>query len=240
MAQFLNQNNLEQPQQANLQNAANILPMMMNPMFLNPFLNVPNLADFSPPINSNNLNSNNGSDSTSTTNGLPAENPTENVNQAQNDNQNDVDLQNNGWLDMINIFWNILILLSLLSASYCRTIFVLSIGLFYFFYQSGFFSSVLTRFFGDFAPMPVNNHNPPINEDQLQQMMDNAQIPAMRRRNVASDTPGDNIQENETNTIDNNQPEQHFMINKLRFCWIVISSLFSSLMPHNEPAVPVN
>lgn len=245
MTQFLNHqnNNLDQPQQSNnVYNTATSLPMI-NPMLFNSLLTVPNLTDFSTLVNGNLNNNSNNSTNTADNGGpvgQPADNATANENQAQNnnDNQNEVDgVPNNGLLDMINIFWNILILLSLISASFSRTIFVLSVGFLYYLYQSGFFSLLRIRIFGDyFIPNVNNNHNDlPINEEQLQQMMDDLDRRAPpRRRIVDSNRSADNTD------INNNQPEQNFMINKFRFCWMVISSLFSSLMPHNGPMIPAN
>lgn len=242
MTQLLNQNNLEQPAQSPVSSAFPPLmsPVMMNPMFFNPFLSVPNLAGF--PVITSNLNSTTAAPAANDS-GLgaasppPTDNPTEgerlNDNQAQNNNENEGDQLNN-WLD---IFWNTLIFLSLISASFSRSLFVLGVSFLYYLYQSGFFGQLRVRLFGGTLRNDVNNRQLPNNEEQIQQMMDeNVEVAGLRRRNV------NNQEVIDANATTDPNTNQHFVLNKLRFLAMVISSLFSSLMPHNGPAnvIPAN
>jgi len=255
MTQFLaNQNsNLDQPSQPPFTNMYNT---MMNPIFFNPILTVPNLAtttDFSPfSLNTSNNNNNNlnatttttANSSTNTENGSTSDSMDNNRaanDQAQNNNDLNDDAQN-GWLDLINIFWNILILLSVVSASITRTLFVVCICFIYYHYQSGFFSRLRIRLFGtDLRPTNQNNNNnnPPNNEEQLQEMMDNDIPDGLRRRNVQPTTQNQSNAEN-TDINNNEQEQNNFVLSKFRFFWMVITSLFSSLMPHNGPEIPAN
>lgn len=226
MVQFLNNNNnLEQPQTTT--NVYNNLPIM-NPMFFNPFLNLSNSTNFTPLINS--------SSSTNTLNDSSNSRPIENEPVAnENVQDNEAEVQNN-WLDMINMFWNFFILLLMLSASLSRALFVFACSLIYYLYQTGFFSGIFVRLFGggNNVNNNINRNRQPNNEEQIQQMMDdNVEIHGLRRRHVNNEDVTD------ANTdINNNQ--QHFVLNKFRFFWMIISSLFSSLMPHNDPLVPAN
>ena len=240
MTQFLNQNGADQPAQspATVPSFPMVSPIMMNPMLFNPFISVPNLAGF-PVINSN-LNSTTATNAnlSAAPAGDRAEGERLNENPAgQNNNENDGDAPNN-WLD---IFWNTLIFLSLISASFTRSLFVLGVSFIYYSYQSGFFGQLRVRLFGGVL-RNVNNENQrnlPNNEEQLQAMMDdNREVPGLRRRNMNN---SDAVADATAAATDLNN-NQHFVLNKLRFVCMVISSLFSSLMPHNGPAnvVPAN
>lgn len=247
MSQFLNhQNGLEQSSQSSTNGAATaavtsfpmVNPFVISPMFFSPFLSVPNLAGL--PVLNNNLNSSTASTTNANLaapqNGDPTDGERLNENAAQNNNENDGEPPNN-WLD---IFWNTLIFLSLISASFTRSLFVLSVSFVYYLYQSGFFGTLRVRWFGGVLRNVnnENNRNLPNNEEQIQQMMDeNLEAPGLRRRNVNNDPDNQSAQ---PATDPNNN--QHFVLNKLRFVCMVISSLFSSLMPDNGPAnvVPGN
>lgn len=241
MTQLLNQNSLEQPAQSPVSavGAGGSFPAMspiitMNPMFFNTFLSVPNLTGF--PVISSNLNSTTAPAANDSLGSPPqTENPTEserlNDNQAQNNNENDGEPLNN-WLD---IFWNTLIFLSLISASFSRSLFVLGVSFIYYLYQSGFFGTLRVRLFGGVLRNEVNDHNLPNNEEQIQQMMDeNLEVAGLRRRNVNNQEAVDANAATEPNN-------QHFVLNKLRFFAMVISSLFSSLMPNGPTnVIPAN
>ena len=229
MTQFLNQNGLEQSPQSPANQTATMSPILMNPMLFNPFFfPVPNLAGF--PVITSNLNSTTAANANSNGDAPPADDQTEpeRPNDNQNNNENDGEPPNN-WLD---IFWNTLIFLSLISASFTRSLFVLGISFIYYLYQAGFFGTLRVRWFGGVLRNVnnENNRNLPNNEEQIQQMMDeNRELPGLRRRNV-------NNQDVVEPAVVTGADNQHFVLNKLRFACMVISSLFSSLMPHNVPA----
>lgn len=242
MTQYLNNNNLDLNQSSanasinsNLIHSMNALSIMNSMLFnqVNPLL-MPNLAS---PTNSPIILSDNPRTNTQQVNNETIER----LNENQDANEEDIDLQNN-WLD---VFWNLLILFSLASSSISRTLFIIAISLVYYLYKSGFFSFIRTRFFHNLLRnmQNENNRNNIPNEEQLQHMMDNLQMPGLRSRRVENQAASNssNSNENTARNRETNDNQTSYIWDKFRFLYMIISSLILSLMPNNgQINVPAN
>lgn len=252
MTQYLSNSALGSNQPANDVNSNLIHSMnalsIMNSMFLSQFNPVlmPNLTSPTSIILNNNPTIRTNTQQSANDNAAR-------LNDNQDANEDDIDLQHN-WLD---IFWNIIILFSLTSSSISRTLVLIGISFVYYLYKAGFFrlffSFVRTRFVHNLlrnVNFQNNNRNNLPNEEQLQNMMDNLQMPGLRTRRAEQETQATqatqetqattNSNENAVNDVNAND-NQNSILDKFRFLYMIISSLFLSLMPHNGPInIPAN